>query len=286
MRVITRSPGRRPRLGLAFTERFLLALRLESTQGKADGGRLSLRRDLAQGMVTPGPVTPNIESVREVARVASEMVDELSGRRGTLSLVLPDLSVVSALFPAALSGENGDEPGVKLAARLGFPVSEARLDFWRGRNGEVLGAAVRGAVVRQYEQIAEAAECRLSWVDGASLVRLPLWAEESAADSELSVRIQLYPSHYHLAIFRGGELVDIRVRLRADDDIEAVAEEVLRLPALCGVDSLGRVALTGEGAGSCARRLGEERGPLGQVLADEEGAEAQLVATLEALMKR
>jgi hypothetical protein len=286
MSLITRLPGRRPRLGLAFTEQFLLALRLESTEGKANGGSRTVRRDLARGMVTPGPVTLNVESVREVARVASEMVDELSGRRGTLCLVLPDLSVVSALFPAALSGEDGGEPEAKLAARLGFPPSEARLDFWRGRKGEVLGAAVRGAIIRQYEQIVEAAECRLSWVDGASLVRLPLWAEESVAKPELSVRIQLYPSHYHLAMFRGGELVDIRIRLRADDDIEAVAEEILRIPALRGVDSLGGVMLTGEGAGPCARRLNEERGALGRVAATEEGAEAQLVATLETLMKR
>lgn len=280
-------PWRRPRLGLAFSERYLLALRLGPSRGLPDEESRRLRRDLPQGMVSPGPVTPNIESVGEVARIASEMIDALSGRRGTLCLVLPDLSVVTAIAPATSSRAHGEEPGRKLASRLAFPASEARLDFWRGRRGEVLGAAVRGAVVRQYEQVAEAVDCRLSWVDGASLVRIPLWADESASEPDLVGRIQLYRSHYHVAMFRGGELVDVRTRLRSEEDIGAVAEEIHRLPALFGVASLGGLVVSGEGAGSCARRLANEKGShLGRVVATEDGEEAQLAATLEALMRR
>jgi hypothetical protein len=280
-------PWRRPRLGLAFTERFLLALRLGSTGRAREEESRSLQRELPDGMVTPGPVTPNIESVGELARMAAEMVDDLSGRRGTLSVALPDLSIVTAVVPAASPPGNAEDPGERLASRLAFPVSEARLDFWRGRKGEVLGAAVRGAVIRQYEQIVDAVDCRLSWVDGASLVRIPLWAEASASEREVVGRVQLYRSHYHLAIFRGGELLDIRTRLRSDGDVEAVAEELLRLPALAGVASFGSVVVSGEDAGSCVRRLSEEDGfPLGRVAATEEGEETQLAATLEALMRR
>lgn len=237
-------------------------------------------------MLRPGPVAPNVESVRELAKIASEMVDELSGRHGTLSMVLPDLSVVTVLFPPSSLAAGDEERGTKLASRLGVPLSEARWDSWRGRKGEYLGAVVRGAVVRQYEQIAEAVDCRLKWVDGASLVRIPLWAEASVSEPGLLVRIQLYRSHYQVAVFHAGELVDIRTRLRSDEDIDAVAEEILRLPALCGVASLDGAVLTGEGAGSCALRLRSEGSLLGRVVATEEGEETQLAATLEALITR
>jgi hypothetical protein len=282
-------PWRRPRLGLAFTERFLLALRLGPSH-TAPGGTIGrLRRELPQGMLIPGSVTPNIESVGEVARIASEMIDALSGRRGTLAILLPDLSIVTAVFPPASHrpADEGGEPGERLLSRLAFPPSEARVDFWRGRKGEVLGAAVRGAVVRQYEQIAEAVDCRLSWVDGSSLVRLPVWAEASASERELVGRIQLYRTHYHVAVFHGGELVDIRTRLRSEDDVEAISEEILRLPALSGVPSFRGVVVSGDGAGACARRLGEQGGfTLGSVVTTEEDEETQLAAALDALTRR
>jgi len=287
---------RRPRLGLAFTERFLLALRLDPSGRGPEDGTGSLKRELPEGMVKPGPVTPNIESVREVARVASEMVAALSGRRGrrpSLSLALPDLSVVTALFPSNGSDVAGGEPGAKLASRLGFPSSEARLDFWRGRKGEVLGAAVRGAVVRQYEQIAEAIDCPLSWVDGASLVRLPLWTEASAVESGVGLRVQLYRTHYHVATFHAGELVDIRTRLRSQDDVEAVTQEIRRLPTLSGLGAVASVVFTGEGAAACARSLESredletrDHPSLGRVSAAEEGEETQLAAVLGALLGR
>jgi hypothetical protein len=213
------------------------------------------------------------------------MVDELGGRGATAALILPDLAVVSVVLPAGRSSTVGDI-GSELAPRLGFPVSEARSDFWRGGKGEVLAAAVREAVVRQYEQVVEAAECRLGWVDGASLVRIPSWTEASASDPGTTVvRAQLYGSHYVLALFREGELVDVRTRLRSGDDVDAVAGEIRRLPAIYDLDTLGTVVVSGEGASACARLL-LEAGVEARLSSEDEGEEKQLEASLAALLQR
>ncbi len=271
-------PWRRPGVGIAFSPHMLLALR-------AKNGARAIRRDFPPGLLVPSAVAPNIHSVREVARVASEMVDELGGRRATVSVLLPDLSVVSAVFPAS-SGATERDLGSILASRFGFPSSEARSDFWRGGKGELLGAAVREAVVRQYEQVVEAAECRPGWVDGASLVRVPAWAQASASDPGTTLlRAQLYTSHYVLALFRDGELIDFRTRLRSGDDVDAVAGEILRLPAIYGVSALGAVALSGESASACARFLSES-GVEARLSFEDDGEERQLEAALAALLLR
>jgi hypothetical protein len=271
-------PFRAARVGLAFSERFLLALRAGAPPGEVR------RRDLPPGLLAPAVVTPNIPSVREVARLASELIDELHARRATVAVLLPDLTLVTAVVPSSDRRQNGDARAA-LAARLGFPASEARSDFWRGSKGEVLGAAVREAVVRQYEQVVEAADCALGWVDGASLVRIPGWAEASAPAAELTVRVQLYSSHYVLAVFRAGELVDLRTRLRSGDDVAGPAEEVLRLRTLYGVSSLSSVTFHGADASRCAREVGSDGG-LGTIAAREEGEEGQLVSALAVLLQR
>jgi hypothetical protein len=280
-------PWRRPRVGIAFSPGSLLALRAGNGRQpeKPTSATREVRRDLPPGLLVPSAVIPNIQSVREVARLASEMVDELGGRGSTAALILPDLAVVSAVFPAS-PREPGQDLGSKLASRLGFPASEARSDFWRGGKGEVLGAAVRESVVRQYEQVIEAAECRPGWIDAASLARIPSWTDRSDADAgTILVEALLYSSYYFLALFREGELLDVRTRLRAPDDVDEVASELRRLPAIYGIGALGAVRLSGEGASACARALSESRIEA-RVLLEDGGEERQLSAALEALLAR
>lgn len=264
-------PWRRPRVGLAFTDRFLLARR----SGEGAG---TLRRELPFGLVAPSVSTPNIQSVKDVATLASEMLGELRARRLAVSLILPDFAVVTMFSSAA------NDDARELDSRLGFPPTEARRDFWRGRKGEVLGAAVRESVVRQYEQVVEAAECRLGWVDGASLVRIPSWTEGSVAEPRLSARVQLHPSHYVLSAFRSGELVDLRTRLRVSGDASRIAQEISRIPSIYRVASLGTVTLSGDGALDCAEIL--RGGGMAEVSVEDETEESQLVGALDELLRR
>lgn len=271
-------PWRRPRVGIAFTPHMLLAL-------QAGNGARAIRRDVPPGLLVPNAVSPNIRSVREVAQLVSGMVDELSLRGATASVLLPGLSVVNAVFPASQVAAERDL-GSKLASRFGVPASEARSDFWRGAKGEILGAAVREAVVRQYEQVMEAAECRPGWIDAASLVRIPSWADASASDpGTIQVAALLYRDHYALVLFREGELIDVRTRLRSGDDAGAVAAEIGRLPAIYGVPSLGAVMLSGEGASACHRMLSESRVEARLSLEDD-GEERAIEAALAALLFR
>jgi hypothetical protein len=269
---------RRPRLALAFSAARLLAVRTE-------GGPRVAARDLPKGLLSPGAVNPNIQSVRDLAQLASDLVDELSGRGGMVSVILPDLAVVSAVMKPGERSKDRDLEA-ELARRLAFPAAEARCDFWRGRHGEVLGAAIREAVARQYEQVVEAAECRLSWMDAASLVRIPVWAETTGLDpGSTLLRAQLYASYYVLVLFRGGELVDVRTRLRAAGDTDSVAEEVQRAPAIYGVPRLDAITLSGEGASDCARVLAAAD-PESRLSLEDEGEERQLEAALSALLSR
>jgi hypothetical protein len=234
--------------------------------------------------LAPGAIEPNVRSVRDLARLASEMVSELGGWGGTSAIHLPDLAVVSAVFPKAAAGSA--HAAADLAHRLPFPASEARSDFWWGAKGEALGAAVREAVVSQYEQVVEAADCRTGWIDAASLARIPAWAEASASEPEsAAVRAQLYLSHYVLVLFRAGELVDIRTRLRSGDDADAVAAEIGRLSAFYDLPDLRAVVVSGEGASDCARLLPEERFPAG-VSVEYDGEEEQLEAALSRILER
>ena len=85
--------------------------------------------------------------------------------------------------------------------------------------------AVRTAVVRQYEHLVEAADCRLGWVDGTSLACLPTWSASLAAERGLHLRVQLQPTYYSVAVFLDGKLEDLRVKLQAIRDQEALTEE-------------------------------------------------------------
>ena len=270
-------PWRRSRIALAFSPRVLLARR-------AGEGARTVRREVPPGLLVPSAAAPNIHSVREVALLAAAMVEELSGRGATAAVLLPDLSVSSAVVPPARGGER--DLAADLGRRLGTAASGLRTDFWRGRKGELLGAAVLEAVVRQYEQVIEAAECRVGWIDAASLARIPSWADASQSDPGITVvEALLYHTHYVLALFRGGELIDLRTRLRAGDDCGAVAEEIRRLPAMYGDFALGTVALSGEGASDCARILSEAC-PEARVSSEEGGEEKALETAISALLLR
>jgi hypothetical protein len=123
-------------------------------------------------------------------------------------------------------------------------------------------------------------------MDAASLVRIPDWAETTGLDpGSTLLRAQLYASYYVLVLFRGGELLDVRTRLRPPGDTDAVAEEVQRLPAMYGVPRLDAITLSGEGASDCARVL-SAAGLETRLSWEDEGEERQLEAALSTLLSR
>lgn len=268
----------RPRWGVAFSDRFVLALR----NGEDPK---TLTTELPIGALAPSAVTPNIDSVSDVAKWTAELLGALGARPNeTVALVLPDLSVTTALFGTSAPGSDRQLRDA-LRERLPFPETDARCDFWHGRAGEVLAAGVRRAVVAQYESVLEAAACRLGWVDAASLAHLPQWSRELSREGrDAFVLVQLYGSHYFVTAFRSGELFDLRLRLRSPGDVEVVAGELLRLPKLYE-SALSSLTLSGQDARECAERLtaGSE---LGKVTTERDSEDAHLVASIRAIIAR
>ncbi|HSF20090.1 MAG TPA: hypothetical protein VLK65_31525 [Vicinamibacteria bacterium] len=267
-------PWRRPRIGFAFSDQWLVV---------ASDGSPPAFSELPPGLLKPSPLAPNVQSVAELARLTCQLVEDLVGRAGMAVVALPDLAVTTALF-AAGSKLKHRELRTAIASRSASPELETRSDFWRGFRHEVLGAAVRNVVVRQYEQIVEATGARLRWVDTCSLARIPGWAQESKSEETMVVHAQLYRAHYSLAVFRSGELIDLRFKLRPPGTFDGVVGEISRLPGLYGAP-VGSLTLSGEGASACAERA-RETFDFGRISTGEEDERGLISGSVRALLRR
>jgi hypothetical protein len=147
-----------------------------------------------------------------------------------------------------------------------------------------LAASVREAVARQYEEIVEALECRLAWVDAVSLARVPRLSPERGLDVDL----QLYRQHYALTVFRDGELVDVRTKLRAGGDVESLCREVLRVPALHaagGGEAIDSLCVLGADAAAIAAEL-EGAPTVHRIRVDDDDEDRHLQSSVETLLAR
>lgn len=277
----------RSRYGIAFGEHFLLAARLDPSDEAAE----AVRRDLPPDLMAVSSVEPNVRAVSQLARLTGDALQEVGCGGGPVAVVLPDLAIRSFVF--ADGGKLGlAELASRLAPRLSYPSSEAILDTWQAAADWVLAAAIRRVVLHQYEQAVEAVGCYAAWVDGASLVRIPVWTAEarekfSHDDSGgLNVHVQLYPGCYTLILFRRRELLDVRTRLRYPTDRLKVVEDLIRIPSLYEGGECRRLTVRGEGAAALVDELegtglARERLELG-----EEGEEAHLRGLVEILIRR
>ncbi len=276
----------RPSAGLAFTDRAVAAFKRGSKSG---AGRFE-RKELPEGLVDVSPSKPNIQSVGDFAQIVEAVLHAVGVRRERLALALPDLAVTTAVFPGRGRAPER-ELRKELASMLPYAVDEARCDFWRGRRGEVLAAAVRDVVALQYEQILEAVDCRPAWVDALSLTRIPSWSRRSSRRGELDVALQLYAGHYCLTVFRDGELVDARTKLRTAGEIEPVCREVLRVPALYDSSesdaekSIDSLYLFGSDAASVATAL-EDASQVRTIRIETDDEDRHLESSIETLVAR
>ncbi len=279
----------RPRYGIAFGEQFLLAARL----GHGSSGRTveAVRQELPPDLMAVSSVEPNFRAVSQLARLTGDALKEVGCGGGPVAVVLPDLAIRSFVFV------DGGKLGLaellhRVSPRLAYPSNEAILDSWQASAGWILAAAVRRVVLHQYEQAVEALGCYAAWVDGASLVRIPVWTQEvkehfSHDDSGgLNVHVQLYPGHYTLILFRQCELLDVRTKLRHSTDAQKVVEDLIRIPSLYEGGECRRLTVRGEGAAAMVDELegtglAQDRLELG-----EEGEEAHLRSLVEILIRR
>jgi hypothetical protein len=267
---------RQPGAGVAFTAHSVVALNLA-------GGRRSEAAELPDGLIESSASAPNIQSASDLARVVQRLLDGVEARGERLAVVLPDLALTTQVFSGARRSEK--QLRRELGASLPYPAAEARFDFWRGPGGQTLGAAVRDAVARQYERIVEAVDCSAGWVDGASLSQIPVRAARPASLGLVAIDVQLYVGHYCLTLWRGGALVDARVKLRSGGDVELIAREVRRAAVLHEADTVDSLRLSGVDATAVAEALGDAS-ELREVQVDREDERAQLETSIETLLER
>ena len=287
--------GRRTRYALSFGESSVLAARLALTENHWAVAETS-ERPFAPDVVSVSPAEPNVHSMSALARITGDALGEVGCQGAGLSLILSDLAMRAFAVPV----EKRTKPREMLAnvaSRLPYASHEAVFDTWRGGSNWALVAAVRGAVLRQYESAVEAVGCRVSWVDGASLIRIPDWYREAKAEREnglraeatsapLQVHVQLYPGHYSLSVFRGGALTDIRVKLIAGEDGSRVINELTRLPAISGGSEYEQLTLYGVGAATLFEQLDEHELMKGRVRLGEDGHQAHLSSLMARLAGR
>jgi Tfp pilus assembly PilM family ATPase len=269
---------RQPSAGVAFTNHSIVALNIanEARSGETE---------LPGGLIESSAVTPNIQSVGELAQIVERALADVGVARERLALVLPDLATTTVVLPAReRSRRPARELRRELAAGLPYPVGEARCDFWRGQHDEILGVAVRTAVVQQYERIVEAVDCQLGWVDSASVCHIPSQVSRRVRAERLEVHAQLYADHYCLTVVRGGELIDTRIKLRSAGDFERVAREVLRAPVLHDSETIDSLHLSGKDAAAVAELLRDAG--VGEVRVDCDGERQHLVSSIERLLER
>ena len=275
------------RYGLALGGDFLLAARRIS-RGRGEDTFETSRRELPPDLISISPVEPNLRSVSKVAQLAGEALDDVQGTGHPIGLVLPDLALRPFVFPAEVRVSTSELLS-RVVPRLAFPQAEARLDAWQSPSGWTVAAVMRTVVLRQYEQALEALGCRVVWVDGASLVRIPGWAREAGgtrtptAGEDLELHVQLYPGHYTLAVMSGTELLDLRTKIRDSGDENRIAADIRRLPSLFDGRSYRRISLRGTGAVTLSELLEATSCP---VHVGEEGEEDHLTNLLEIVMQR
>ena len=122
-------------------------------------------------------------------------------------------------------------------------------------------------------------------------LRNPELVEASLAKGELDVCLQLYAGHYCLTVFREGELVDARTKLRTAGDVELVCREVLRVPALHvsadsdDQDSIDSLSLFGADTAPVAAVL-EDSSRVRAIRIETDDEDRHLESSIETLLAR
>ena len=279
----------RTSFGVAIAADCLLVQRWSTGDGKG-GSSETRRQEIPPGLLSLSAVEPNIKAVSTLAQLVERELIEVGGVGQQVALVLPDLAIRAFVFPSDLKAQP-EELMARMAPRLSYPRSEARMDVWQAPAGWTLAAAARNVVLRQYEQALEAVGCHVVLVDGASLIPIPDWAEAARERSrvspdETSIFVQLYPGHYTLSVMRNADMLDVRTKLRDSGDEARIAEHLLRLPLLFGAEECDRISVGGQGAAGVAdslagRGLAQEKIQVGAL--DEQ---AHLAHLLETLLRR
>jgi hypothetical protein len=218
-------------------------------RGGLGGRRLEgfARVPLTPGALSPSPSGANLQRPEEVRDALRRALDATGRPSAACTLLLPDGVGRLALLALPADADAREFVRFRLAASLPFPSAEAIVDVLPAGNGQVVGAAVRRAVVAEYEQTAASLGLAIERVHLGPLVGLGGLLRSASREV---VDVLLGDAAACFAVRRGGAIVVLRNRRRdtasgEGDRLLQEAERVARLAANGHGGAARAVLLTG-----------------------------------------
>lgn len=250
---------------------------------------------LPAGALRPSPAQPNLADADAVSQAVGKVVEQVRGMRHEIALLLPDTVVRIFLLGFETFPRKAAEAAPLLRWRLRksvpFPVEETVLSWTEQASAdggrEVVTAVARVSVVREYEQMFEAAGLLPGVVLGATLGALPL-----VEDGPAVLLARLGGASLTTAIVDAGRLALYRcTELSGSPDSQVLLDEIF--PAVAYFQdraqrNIERVRLAGMesyGADLCSR-LEHELGCAVGTLGGDGLASAQLPEGASELLSR
>jgi hypothetical protein len=242
-----------PTFALDLEPGFVAAARLNLPKRKVRSVGV---QELPAGALAPSANKTNLSDGTVIRRAIAEVAQTVGGVGGRLGLLIPDVAVRVALLQFESLPENHGEAETlarwRMREYLPYAPEEARLTFQvvakLPDSVEILGVAVRGSVLTEYEAALEGINGGPALVLPASVALLPLLPEEAGGQ----LLLHLCPGALTAVVVESNRVRYWRTRAlpgRPADHLEDVAREAARVLATCQ-DSL---AVHVENVWFCAR---------------------------------
>ncbi len=247
----------------AFRPRFVVGFDASGVAGAAASGRRGSFRvrafasaPLPPGTLVPGPAERNLVRPDEVREALVQVAAALEAGRAPAALILPagTARIVLLDLPSGVTAR--EYARYRLGGALPYPAEEAVVDVLRLDGGRMLAAAVRRAVLQEYEDVAAAAGLVQERLDLAPLAALAALLADRGAEGA-GVDVILGDAAVSFASHDAAGLRAFRTRLRdaGPGEAERLRDEADRTAAGNGGPPLLRVV--GPGAGALLRAWAE-----------------------------
>ena len=231
-----------PAFALDLEPGFVAAARLNPSKRRVQSVGV---RQLPAGALAPSANKTNVADNAVVRRTIAEVTAVVGNAGGRLGLLIPDVAVRVALLQfEALPDDLGEAETLvlwRMREYLPYAPEEARLSFQvlakQPGSVEVLGVAVRGSVLAEYESALEGVNGGPALVLPATVALLPLLPEEDSGQ----LLLHLCPGALTAVVVASNRVRYWRTRSLEGDavsSLDEVAREAARVLATCQ-DNLG-----------------------------------------------
>jgi hypothetical protein len=262
-----------PDFALDLEPGFVAAARLNPSRRQVQSVGVS---ELPGGALAPSANKSNLTDSPTVRRTITEVCARVGNAGGKLGLLIPDVAARVALLQFETLPDNHREAETLVLWRmrefLPYAAEEARLSFQvltrQPGSVEVLGVAVRGSVLADYEAVMEGINGGPALVLPASVALLPLLPEEAGGQ----LLLHLCPGALTAVVVASNRLRYWRTRALDEDperNLEEVAREATRVLATCQ-DNL---SVQVQNVWYCERVLAGAKPTVAQAVADALGRE-------------